>query len=82
MCLREELVEEGIRDPRVVDEGGLACLLGCLAFFFVWRRWRGGPCRARAVAISASVSWMVVHACVTDGDADELAVSQVSLEGA
>ena len=79
MCERAELVEEGLRNPFVVEEGSRA-RVGCLVSFAFALGGDGG-------ADFGEGGCEVVRgvdeggACVADGDADELDASPIFSEG-
>ncbi len=79
MCERSELVEVGLRDPFVVEEGGRARVGRLVSFAFAL----GGDGEADFGEGGCQVVRGVDEggACVADGDADEFGASPIFSEG-
>ena len=79
MCERAELVEEGLRNPFVVEEGGRACVGRLVPFVFALGGDGGADFGEGGCEVVRGVD--EGGACVADGDANELDASPIFSEG-
>ena len=79
MCERAELVEEGLRNSFVVEEGGRARVGRIVSFAFALGGDGGADFGEGGCEVVRGVD--EGGACVADGDADELDASSIFSEG-
>ena len=79
MCERAELVEEGLRNPFIVEEGGRARVGRLVSFAFALGGDGGADFGEGGCEVDRSVGERC--ACVADGDANELDASPIFSEG-
>ncbi len=78
MCERAELVEEGLRNPFVVDEGGRGRVGRLVSFAFALGGDGGADFGKGVCEVDRGVD--EGDPCVADGDADELHASPIFSE--
>ncbi len=80
MCKLAKLVEEGLRNPFVVEGGGRARVMCLVSFAFALGGDEGADFGEGGCEIVRGVD--EGSACVADGDADELGAFPIFSEGA